>query len=240
MNDLPNADTGFAKKENADTGFAGSPDQQVTIRGREQAFLLYASFCGDVERTAHALNVSPEAVIDMATAGKWNEKLKSIIALKKSTAPGDLERGINRALNFVMAHRYRLFLDRVISRLEDMVPTEFESYLLVDVFDPKSGQTRSSINARPLADLASALEKCSAMSYQALSDTAQDRARREESTEGGETSGSIHAAIAKAMAEVGEDKSPAALLADAQIASGVARAANVIVKPAEPTPYDKG
>lgn len=219
------------------------PPTEVKILGREQAFLLYASFCGDVERTAHAINVAPTAVIDMAESGKWNEKLKSIIALKRSAAPGDLERGINRALNFVQAHRYRLFLERVINRLTDMTPAEFEGYLLVDEFNPKTGQTKSSINARPLADLASALEKCSAMSYQALSDTAQDRARRDEATEGGEASGAIHAAIAKAMSEIGgEDKSPATMLADAQLVSAAALAnrVKVVTKVSEPTPYDAG
>jgi hypothetical protein len=58
---------------------------------RENAFLLYATFTGDLERTAHALNVRACDVLLMADEEKWNEKLKPILDLKKSTKPGDIE-----------------------------------------------------------------------------------------------------------------------------------------------------
>jgi hypothetical protein len=58
----------------------------------EQAFQLYATFCGDVERTAHALNVSPVDVLRTADEERWSERLKSILELKKSARPGDIVR----------------------------------------------------------------------------------------------------------------------------------------------------
>ena len=54
---------------------------------RENAFLLYATFCGDIERTAHALNVPAVAVLKVADEEGWQTRLGPIIALKKSTRP---------------------------------------------------------------------------------------------------------------------------------------------------------
>lgn len=184
---------------------------------RAQVFLLFSTFAGDVERTAHASGLTPSAVIDLATSQGWNDKLKAILALKRSAAPGDVERGLNRAMNFVQAHRLRLFLDRLLLKLSVMDNEELEEYFFTGpetkvAFKPKALSTRA------LADLASAMEKCSVMSYQALADTATDRAGRDEGEGGGDSSGAIHAAIAKAMSEVGRDLSPGALLADAQLA----------------------
>ena len=95
-------------------------DAQEVVFDREQAFLLYATFCGDLEKTAHALNVRPVEVLRMVDEEGWNERLKAILELKKSGRPGDIERAINRALNFVMAHKFRLFLERVLFRLTGM------------------------------------------------------------------------------------------------------------------------
>jgi hypothetical protein len=218
------------------------PEQQqhpeVKILGKEQAFLLYATFCGDVERTAHALNVEPSLVIDTAEKYGWNKKLRGIIALKQSAAPGDVERGINRAINFTMAHRYRLVLERVINKLSDMSKKELEAYVMVDELNTKTGVSKTVLTTKALADLAAALEKCTLMTYQALADTTQDRARRDEAEGGGEASGAIHAGIAKAMAEIAADHSPGALMLDAQLAAGQANAEKVKIVATLP-PYDK-
>lgn len=213
------------------------PDAQVVIRGRENAFLVFASLCGDVVKCAHALNLRESDVETMAESGKWREKLANIIALKNSSDPATVERAISRAINFCQAHRFRLFIERVINRLSDMNPTEFESYLLVDEYNPKTLTTRHAINGRGIADLASAMEKCHALTYLALSDTAQDRNRREETSESKEASGELHQAIAKAMAEIAS--APADLLTEAQLASAATLAERVKVTVTE-KPYDKG
>jgi len=182
---------------------------------REQAFLLYATFCGDLERTAHSLGLRPVDVLKMADEGDWNEKLGAILKLKKSARPGDVERGVNRALNFVQAHKFRLFLERVIRKISSMTDEQVDDYIFTT--PDKEGNPVNKLTTRALADLASAMEKCQAMSYLALSDTTQDRTRRDEASASGESGGDLHAQIASAMAEVGKDQSPRAQLFDAQL-----------------------
>jgi hypothetical protein len=189
---------------------------------REQAFLLYAKFCGDVEKTAHSLNISPLVLIEAAKELGWNDKLASIIKLKKSGRPGDIERGINRALNFVQAHRMRVFLERMICRLEAMTDEDFFEYCMQTETTNKDGiVTRTKkLTTRPLADLASALEKVHAITYAALSDTPADRTARKEQHESGEASiQEVHSAIAQAMAQA-RANTPQGLLLDAQLAKG--------------------
>lgn len=185
---------------------------------RENAFMLYAAMCGDLERTAHALNISPVEVLKMADDEKWNDKLKSILELKKSSRPGDIERAINRAMNFVQAHRMRLFLERVIVKLTGMNETELTEYLFTG-HSPKDGTPYLKLSTRALADLMSALEKAHALSYQSLSDTAQDRSKRVESDDG-KSGGELHAQIAEAMRKVGRSRTPRAQLFDAQLQIG--------------------
>jgi len=183
---------------------------------RENAFLLYATFCGDVERTAHALNVSPVAILRCADDEGWNKRLETIIALKKSHRPGDIERAINRALNFVQSHRMRLFIERVINKITGFTAEELDEYLFT-ASEAKTGEKYSKLTTRAIADLTSALEKTHALTYLALNDTAQDRGRRKEQTDDGSGVGELHVQIAKAMAENAASTSPRALLFDAQL-----------------------
>lgn len=197
---------------------------------RENLFLLYSTFCGDVEKTAHAAGLRPLDVIRAADELGWAEKLKAIFALKKSSAPGDIERGINRALAFTQAHRLRMVLDRAISMITNLSEEDFRGQLF-----PTNKNGYRTLTTRALTDLAAAVEKCNSQAAQALNDTAQDRARRDEASEKGEASGGIHATIAAAMAAVAKDCSPRAQLVDAQLAT-----AQQITKPVKPeNPADR-
>lgn len=189
-------------------------NREIAILDRENAFLLFATFCGDVERTAHALNISGASVLKMAEDEGWLTKLHGIIELKRSKKPGDVERAISRAINFVQAHRYRMFLERVVHHLVGMNEEEFKTYLLTKA--TKEGIV-SALSTRALADLASAIEKCHAMTYLALNDTAQERIKRNEIDDGETSGGEIHAQIQKAFAEVRASNSPRAQLFDAQL-----------------------
>lgn len=184
---------------------------------RENAFLLYAAFCGDLERTAHALNVRPMDVLRMADDEKWNDKLRGILELKKSGKPGDIERAINRALNFVQAHRMRMVIERVLKRLTDMDLDELEQYLLQGKVS-KDGDVERKLSTRAIADLASALEKCHAMTYAALNDSAPERVKRNDREAEAMSAGEMHVRIAEAMQRAGASHSPRAQLFDAQIA----------------------
>lgn len=200
------------------------PDPSQIELNREQVFLLYATFAGDVVRTAHAAGVRPVDVLKIAEEEGWATKLAPIIELQKSQRPGDVERAINRALNFAQCHRMRLFLEKVLNRVCGMSEEELREY----IFTSKDAKTNKEgvvtqpgakvLSTRALADLATALEKVQAMTYQALQDTANDRSRRKEQTsDDGADAGMLHARIAKAMAEVKSSSTPRAMLFDAQL-----------------------
>lgn len=207
---------------------ADSPVPNMEI-DRENAFMLYATFCGDVVRTAAALNVTAMVVLRMADEENWAEQLKPILELKKSVRPGDIERAINRALNFVQAHKLRMFLQRVITRITGMSPEELEEYLLYDR-PTKEGNEVKRLTTRALADLASALEKCQSLTYMALNDSAQERVRRKEDASG-EAASDMHLKIAEAMGNIRKSHTPRAQLFDAQLAVSQEEQAKAIVPP---------
>lgn len=184
---------------------------------KENAFLLYAVFCGDVDRTAHALNLSPELVRGLAEEHGWDKKLKPIIDLKQSTKPGDVERAVNRAMNFVQSHRYRLFLERVLRQLAGMSTKDLEAFLFPKLTDKKSLLVTQSFSTRALADLASALEKCHSMTYLSLNDTATERKERNEEGSDDATAAEMHLRLAEAMSAAGASRSVRGHVLDAQL-----------------------
>lgn len=213
---------------------------------RAQVFLLFATFAGDVVRTAHAAGCRPVDVLRVADEEGWTAKLAPILELQKSQRPGDVERAINRALNFAQCHRMRLFLERVLHRVCGMKKEELEEYIMTNKTNKtdKNGFGTKVLSTRALADLATALEKTQAMTYQALGDTAQDRGRRKEQSAGDDTNaGELHVRIAAAMSAVKASATPRAQLFDAQLtlaASQVAEAAKTAKAEATPgNPYNE-
>lgn len=189
---------------------------------RKQAFLLYAALCGSVEQTAAALNVSVVTMQRVVDEENWAERIKSIVDLKKSSRPGDVERAVNRALSFVQAHRMRLFIERLIQKLTNMSDAEINDYIFSAEVPHGRGNPKAivaKLNTRPVADLVAALEKCHAALYMSLGDTATERVRRQEFTndKSGDSASEIHAKIAAAMNEIAGSESPRALLFDQQL-----------------------
>lgn len=194
-----------------------APDSGNFSLNREDAFLVYATFCGDLARTAHALGVSTVTILRMADEENWNTRLAPILELKKGCRPGDIERAMNRALSFVQAHRMKTFLDRVMNRLTALGEAELDDYLM-PATTSKAGVTVKKLTTRPLADLASALEKAHSMAYHALNDTAQERVCRKEANVSADDGVlDLHAKLSDAMAEVSKSRTPRALLFDAQL-----------------------
>jgi hypothetical protein len=187
----------------------------ITAEGRQQTFLLYTLFCGDLVKTAHSAGLTPATVGLMAEEGEWDEKISPILALRKSDKPGDLERAINRAINYVQAHRYRKQLERVIQYVTNISEGELRE-LLVNNLKDKAGNVHKSLSCRAFADLSSALEKAHTLSYLALNDTSSDRARRKEEMDGGVMAATqMHQQIAQAMQDVAV-ASPKGALIEAQ------------------------
>lgn len=194
-------------------------DSTAPLIDRSQAFLVYASFCGDIERTAHALELTPVQVLRVVDEENWTARLKPILELKKSGKPGDLERAMNRALNFVQAHRMRLIVERAIKHFTGMDEQTFSEMMANGTRFTKDGQPALlKMSTRAIADLASALEKAHAMTYQALGDTSQERMRANAPAQAGDSYADMHAQIAQAMAKAGQSTTPRALLLDAQLA----------------------
>lgn len=188
---------------------------------KESAFQLYAVFCGDVDRTAHALDVDAEIVRNLAKAHEWDRKLKPIIDLKASTRAGDVERAINRAINFTQVHRFRMFNERVLRQLTGLAPHTLEAFLFPTRLQRNKlgeGEVLQVFSTRALADLASALEKCHTMSYLALNDTATERKERKETGDDEASATEMHVKLAAAMAASGgKSKTIPGMLADAQL-----------------------
>jgi hypothetical protein len=144
-----------------------------------------------------------------------------LIRLQESSVPGDAERGVNRAINFVQADRFRQYLERLLRALFSMSDEELNAFCFGADVD-KSGNTTHRMHTRPFADLASALEKAHAMTYAALSDTATDRKARHEDADTENTAGELHIVMANAMAQIRSGNSNATALEASQrlMASG--------------------
>jgi hypothetical protein len=187
------------------------------LSDKKQAFLLYTLFCGDSTKTAHALGCSVLAVAKLAEEGNWDEKVGEIASLRKSDRPGDLERAINRAINYTDAHRYRLQLQRVLEYFQGLPEEQLEDLLITERFDKEGNVVGRSLSTRPFADLSAALEKAHALTYLALGDTAQDRARRKEESDDGVMAATVmNQQIIDAMAEQGQLEAPSDQLQEAQ------------------------
>jgi hypothetical protein len=167
----------------------------------EELFQLFAIYCGDVRRCALAANVDEATVQAKALEGAWKEKIALLVDLRTSAKPGDSERGINRAVNFVQAHRWRNHLQRVMNKLMSMSDDELNE-MLIGITVDKSGVVRKQLNTRAFADLSSALEKCHALSYSALNDTATERRERGDEQEEHKTAAELHLGITQAMEQV--------------------------------------
>jgi len=186
---------------NVDEILAVPPEAEEVVK-QDQVFQLFAIYSGDVEKTALASGWTAVQVEAAAAQHAWRNKIKVLIDLKQSNRPGDSERGINRAINFVQAHQYRCFLNRVLLRLGSLNREELEDYILGTEVDNKTGRISRKLNTRAFADLSSAIEKCHAMTYQALADTVGDRKGRDEEPDTGKSAAELSLAITKAMQEV--------------------------------------
>ena len=158
-----------------------------------KVFLAYMTFVGDVERTAAALDMHPDTVRQLAEQEGWHGKIQRVNALTKSGQPGDYERGVNRALSFVQAHRIRLLLDRVLRRYEDLTDDELDARLET----VGRGGTRA-FSCRFMADFTAAMEKAQHLAYLALGDSLAEREMRGKPDDEVEAT-TIHAAVIAAL-----------------------------------------
>jgi hypothetical protein len=206
--------------EELDPSLRADPDAQIFDVDR--ALQLYVQFSGDVVRTGHALGVPAKDILKAADRLGWNKKLEAILELQKSGKPGDIERGVSRAMCFVQAHRWRVVLERLLDKFYAMSSEElFEKVMSVTTKTAKDGTVTvtESINTKPFADLSAALEKVHGMCYAALNDTVTERGQRKEAREDAISATQLHSMIASAMA-AGDPNAPAAQVLQDHIDAG--------------------
>jgi hypothetical protein len=175
---------------------------------REKAFVIYLQYSGDLVRTAEALHMEIATLAAYSEEDQWAVKAAPILKLRNSTSPAEVERGLNRISNFIQAFMMRTVLERQITALYRMTEKELMDVCMSEVVErDKEGNvvsTSKKLQSRPLADLASALEKIHVLSYMALADTATERnLRAKRDDEAKVPAVDIHAEIAKAMADGG-------------------------------------
>jgi hypothetical protein len=133
-----------------------------------QIFQTYITFCGDVDRTAVALNLDAVTIEQLAQAENWKRKAEQWNGLREGD-PRDVQIQINRAVNYVQAHRLRALLDLVIADLQDESKGKLIDRLTVNTKNGPEFKTRA------LTDLVKAAEACQLMTQRALGDTSEER-----------------------------------------------------------------
>lgn len=126
------------------------------------------SLGGDVEKTAIALRCNLDEFKLLADDEGWQRKLKQWNSLSGSQ-PRDVSIQVNRAVNYVQAHRLRSIIDKVVEQMALDTPDELIARLTVNTRDG------SRFESRILTDLVKAAETAQLMTQRALGDTADER-----------------------------------------------------------------
>jgi len=178
-----------------------------------QIFLTFMALVGDVEKVAVALDLPVTVVEQLAEDEGWHKKVSRLCVLSKGGKPGDHERAVNRALNFVQAHQLRGVLNGMISHLAKQTVEE-----QLDSLSVKAKDGGATLSARFLSDLTAAMEKLQGMSYAALGDTLGERKDRDLDGDGELGADALHAAVIQALNSSRTPKGidPVELVANAQ------------------------
>lgn len=187
----------------------------------EQAFQLFVQFSGDTQKTAHALNIPEFQILKLVDRLHWDKQLENIFALKKSGKPGDVERGISRAMNFVQVHKFRIVVERIVRKFYAMDDDDLFDACFTERLDKDGNVVGRVVNLKPFAELATAMEKVHQMTYMALSDSMSERTRRQEAGEAEYSATQLHQLIAAGMAG---NTGPAAELGNEQLSEANATA----------------
>lgn len=139
-------------------------------------YLTFIVLEGDTNKTAVACDVAEQLVIEQAQRENWHDRLETTKRLASdSRGPAEIERLLNRAGTYVQAMRLRRIIDVVLNELEQRA-TNSKSILDAFTFTDKEGNHR--IDLKPIAELAAAAQKLSAVAFSAMSDTAGERLKR--------------------------------------------------------------
>lgn len=150
----------------------GTPQIDKSKIDVARAFLAFASFAGDLEKTAYACNLPVETIQYLAADENWSAKISAAVAARSKGKGDDFEKNINRTINYVQAHRLRELVDKVLVRV-----TESKESLDEFLTETKVGRDGVTENfcGKGLVDLAKAMEIAQTLTYRALGDVPTDR-----------------------------------------------------------------
>jgi len=156
-------------------------------------FESYIQFLGDTAKVSVALDIEEHLVKNLAAVEGWDKKLKQW-QQQISGDPREFQVQVNRAINFVQAHRLRTVLDKVVGKLHSMTADELIDALTVNT---KYG---SEVKTRALTDLVKGAEAVQLMTQRALGDTDAERPKSDPNNKGSQ----IMLSVAAAMQAAGE------------------------------------
>lgn len=152
----------------------GQPPASATPLDQVQAFQTYVAFNGDCNRTAVALGVAKSVVEAMRDEGSWEKHAEQWRTLQEGSSQ-DVSILVNRAVNFVQAHRLRGLIDKVVGKLSELPPDELVNLLSTKTRTKDGKFVVTGFSARQLTDLTKAAEAAHLMTQRALGDTVAER-----------------------------------------------------------------
>lgn len=138
-----------------------------------RAFMTYAHFNGDANRAALALGLPSDDVETLAALYGWAGRLKSA---RGSGSSEGAARSLNRAINFVQAHRIRGMVDQLIQEFSSS-PEKLVAMVTVQ------SMQKNYIDTGPFLNLVRAAQVAHEMTYRASGDSLQASGQ----VEGGDT-----------------------------------------------------
>lgn len=166
-----------------------------------KAFMLYAYFGGDALKCANACRVDIRIIQALEHDFSWADKIKGQNRL--DTPEGlKMEQELNRAANYTMAKRFAAVLESVVLDAEST--ERFIETLCIELvpIKGKPGEYEKVFTAKPLLELAKAMQTINDMSYRALGDKTAAKADTVPDDTGKSTSLAIH--IYGALAKMGQ------------------------------------
>lgn len=131
-----------------------------------EVFAVYLQQGANAQRTALTLKIPVAEVEGLVKQHGWDVKVKEYTGGIENPTLEDFQRGqrgLNRAINYIQAHRLRDLVERIVQKLNDK--ETLEEYTTIRT---KDGFRR---DLKPIRELAEAARTAQELSYRALGDS---------------------------------------------------------------------
>ncbi len=130
-----------------------------------QIWEAFCAFSGNTTKVALATNVDVEVVERLAREGNWQSRIQQLDEIGLGNHP-EVQKALNRGINYVQTSRLRSLLDKVIRHLSEGSAEDLIDKLTCETAHGPQFKTRC------LTDLVKAAEAVQMMSQRALGDVA--------------------------------------------------------------------